>query len=106
MSKTRTINEAHTELLRNDPGCCLTKTALRRLVTTGAIPSLRIGTKYLVDMDILEQFLLGTLAIKNAPSVVGATKRAEAGLDFAGQVPTYDFTTFPGKVKGAGGVRA
>lgn len=43
---------------------------------------------------------------KNAHSTVGAAERAEAGLDFAGQVPTYDFTTSPSGFKGNGGVRA
>ena len=43
---------------------------------------------------------------KNTHPAVGAAERAEAGLDFAGQVPTYDFTTSFSKIKGAGGVRA
>lgn len=43
---------------------------------------------------------------KNTHPAVGAAERAEAGLDFAGQVPTCDFTTSPGGFKGNGGVRA
>ena len=43
---------------------------------------------------------------KKAPSAVGAAKRAKAGSNFWGQVPTRDFTTTPGRFKGAGGVRA
>lgn len=43
---------------------------------------------------------------KKAPSVVGATKRAGMGANFAGQVPTYDFTTPSSGFKGNGGVRA
>ena len=55
--KMRTINEAHAELLATDPGCCLTKTAIRRLLVTGAVPSVRVGQKYLVSMEALEHYL-------------------------------------------------
>ena len=55
--RMRTINEAHAELLTADPRCCLTKTALRRLLVTGEVPSLRVGTKYLVSMEALEKYL-------------------------------------------------
>ena len=55
--KMRTINEAHAELLAIDPSCCLTKTALRRLLVTGAVPSVRVGQKYLVSMEALEHYL-------------------------------------------------
>lgn len=43
---------------------------------------------------------------KKAPSVVGATKRAGMGANFARQGPTFNSTTPPGKIKGAGGARA
>lgn len=42
MAKARTINEMHKELMKEDPSCGLTKTALRRLVVTGAIPSVSV----------------------------------------------------------------
>lgn len=54
---TRTLNEAFSDIQRIDPGTAITKTALRRLVTTGQIPSVRIGTKYLVCLeDIFDHF--------------------------------------------------
>lgn len=53
----RGIDAAHAELLKADPACALTKTALRRLVVTGEIPSVRVGTKYLIDLDRLELYL-------------------------------------------------
>ena len=42
----RGIKQAITELKQNDPETALTEKALRRLVLTGAIPSVKIGTKY------------------------------------------------------------
>lgn len=61
MSRMRSIEEGFKEIKANDPGTALTKTALRRLVTTGEIPSLRIGAKYLFDLDAVERYLRGEL---------------------------------------------
>ena len=59
--RLRKINDAIEELRRSDPGSALTKSALRRMVTTGAIPSVRVGQKYLLDVDQLEElFSRGT----------------------------------------------
>lgn len=62
MTRMRTVDQAAAWLLENDPGTALTKTALRRLVTTGQLPSVRIGSKYLVDLGTLEKFLQGAVA--------------------------------------------
>lgn len=59
--RMRGIEEGFKEIKANDPGTALTKTALRRLVTTGEIPSVRIGTKYLFDLDTVERYLRGEL---------------------------------------------
>lgn len=61
MSRMRGIEEGFREIQANDPGTSLTKTALRRLVTTGEIPSVKIGTKYLFDLDVVERYLRGEL---------------------------------------------
>ena len=42
-----------------DPHTAVTKTALRRLVTSGQIPSVRVGAKYLVDLGALDDFFGG-----------------------------------------------
>ena len=63
MSRMRSIEEGYREIRESDPGTALTKTALRRLVTTGEIPSVRIGTKYLFDLDAVERYLRGELKI-------------------------------------------
>jgi excisionase family DNA binding protein len=57
LARMRTIDEAFDLLREEDPGCCLTRCALRRMVTTGRIPSVRVGAKYLINMDILEHYL-------------------------------------------------
>ena len=53
----RTIEQVAAWLRECDPGTAITKTAIRRLVTTGAVPSVRIGTKYLVDLGALIKYL-------------------------------------------------
>lgn len=59
MRRMRTLTEAVTAIRTADPGTALTRSALRRLVVTGAVPSVRIGQKYLVDLDMLDNYLGG-----------------------------------------------
>ena len=59
--RLRGINEAAAHFRACDPDTALTKTALRRLVRAGEIPSVRIGQKYLLDVDRIEDlFSQGT----------------------------------------------
>ena len=45
MIRTRTIREAAAYFKETDPDTCLTETAIRTLLRTGAVPSARIGKK-------------------------------------------------------------
>ena len=73
---TRTLNEAFSDIQRIDPGTAITKTALRRLVTTGQIPSVRIGTKYLVCLeDIFAHFSGGNKTPIHATGETGGVRR-------------------------------
>ena len=60
MPRMRTIDQAFAWLRETDPETAFTKTALRRLVVTGQLPSVRIGSKYLIDLDVLAEFLRGS----------------------------------------------
>lgn len=60
--RMRGIEEAFREIQANDPCTALTKTALRRLVTTGQLPSVKIGTKYLIDLDAVDRYFRGELS--------------------------------------------
>lgn len=59
MVRVRTIEEAAKWMKEQDEGTALTKTALRRLVTTGQLPAVRVGQKFLINLDVLEEFLRG-----------------------------------------------
>lgn len=57
--RTRTIREAAAYFRESDPQTCLTETAIRRLISSGAVPSARVGRKYLVTVEALEAYLSG-----------------------------------------------
>lgn len=57
--RTRTIREAAAYFRETDPQTCLTETAIRRLICSGAVPSARVGRKYLVTVEALEAYLSG-----------------------------------------------
>ena len=57
--RTRTIREAAAYFRESDPKTCLTETAIRRLICSGAVPSARVGRKYLVTVEALEAYLSG-----------------------------------------------
>jgi len=53
----RLIKEAFDEIKRGDPQTALTKTALRRMVKSGEVPSIKINSKYLLNLDVLISYL-------------------------------------------------
>ena len=61
LPRMRTMDKAIEYLHQVDEGCELTKCALRRLVITGRLPSVRIGQKYLINLDTLEKYLRGEI---------------------------------------------
>ena len=67
MRMMRTIPEAYAYLLKEDPETAITKTALRRMVVSGAIPSLKVGRKYLVPLEAIDAYLSGEE--REAPSL-------------------------------------
>lgn len=70
--RIRTIDKASEYFRERDPDTDLTKTALRRMVTTGQVQSVRVGAKYLVDLDILEATLFHPTT---APAAEGKIRR-------------------------------
>lgn len=54
MARWRKIREAYAEIKSADPNTALTESAIRRMVQRGDIPSHRIGTHYLINLDDLD----------------------------------------------------
>ena len=57
MAKYRTIQQAYECIKAQDADTAITYHALRQLVVSGQIPSMRIGKKYVIDLDVLLTFL-------------------------------------------------
>ena len=55
----RTIKEAVAYIKALDPGTSITETGVRTLVRAGMIPYTRLGKKYLISIEALEEYLRG-----------------------------------------------
>lgn len=60
--RMRTLPEAVKAILQDDPESAVTLTALRRMVKQGKIPFVEMGTKRLIDVDCLPEYLAGHTA--------------------------------------------
>ena len=57
MTKLRSLPRAYEFFREQDPESALTKNHFRTLVKTGAIPSVRLGKNYLIDIETLDQHI-------------------------------------------------
>lgn len=57
LPRMRLINEAYEEIKAKDPDTAITKYFIRDLVVSGKIPTSKAGRKYLINMDMLEEYL-------------------------------------------------
>lgn len=57
--KMRTAEQAIEELKRVDPETALTVRAVRRMISSGEIPHIKVGTKLLIDFNGLCSYLSG-----------------------------------------------
>lgn len=73
--KMRTIDQAYQCIKDNDPETCLTKYALRQAVVTGKIPSVKCGKKYLVSLQVVENWLQGGFLQPEEPEIVNGIRR-------------------------------
>lgn len=53
MARLRTLSQALETIKTMDSDTAITANALRRMVVTGHIPCIRVGAKYLIDVDTL-----------------------------------------------------
>lgn len=56
VARMRTIDAGFDELKRQDPETAITRTGFRRMVVSGKIKSVKVGRKYLVDLDAVESY--------------------------------------------------
>lgn len=73
MQRMRTIKQTIEYIRAEDPETALTESALKRLVSSGAIPSVKVGRKRLLSLDVLSEVLKSAKAaspIMETPSGV------------------------------------
>jgi excisionase family DNA binding protein len=61
MAQLRTLPKAYEAFKAKDPETALTKNYFRTLVKTGAIPSVRLGKNYLLDVETLDEHISAAL---------------------------------------------
>lgn len=77
LPRMRGIAEAIEEIRAQDPNTAVTPHFLRKLVKTNAIPCIRVGTKYLVNMDTLYNYLANGTPAAPAQNNPGAIRRID-----------------------------
>lgn len=78
MPRIRTIQEAYREIKSNDPDTALSAFTIRRLILSNTIPHIKTGNKYLINLDVLEEYLLNPQ--KTAPRIItGGIRCIEEG---------------------------
>ena len=60
MPRIRTLSETYGHIKQMDAETAITPNALRRMVVSGQIPYTKAGKKYLIDIDVLFEYLKGT----------------------------------------------
>lgn len=61
MKKLRTIEQAHEELKRIDPGTAISRNFIREAVLGGDLPFLKVKSKRLIDMNDLMEYIEGEM---------------------------------------------
>lgn len=80
MPKLRVLDKAYPELLRDDPDSGLSKSELRRLALSGAVRTVQVGRKRLIDLDSVREYLAGASTSEPATVAVqpqGGIRRVE-----------------------------
>jgi len=71
----RTISGAIREIKAADPNSEFREWALRQLIKSGKIKSVRIGVKYLVDVDAVIEYLRNPIVDEVEPVQYGKLRR-------------------------------
>jgi len=67
LPRMRTIDQVAAYIKETDPESALTKTALRRLVTSGQLQSKKVGNKYLVALETVDSYLISPPPTQEPP---------------------------------------
>lgn len=65
MDKIRTIDTAYEEIRKNDSDTAISRNYIRQIVRDGTIPSIKQGSKYLVSMQVLEEYIKSQTTVQH-----------------------------------------
>lgn len=65
VDRIRTIDTAYEEIRKNDPDTAISRNYIRQIVRDGTIPSIRTGNKYLVSMQVLEEYIKSQMTVQH-----------------------------------------
>lgn len=65
VDRIRTIDTAYEEIRKNDPDTAIIRNYIRQIVRDGTIPSIRTGNKYLVSMQVLEEYIKSQTTVQH-----------------------------------------
>ena len=71
MARMRLIKEAYGYIKEQDPNTSLKLTGLKTLINNGDIPCVKIGSKTLVNLDVLDKVLFDGMASEEPTKEVG-----------------------------------
>ncbi len=83
--RMRTVHEAAQELKQLDPSTAVTEYHIRRLVLSGKLPKIKAGKKYLINLDLLLDYLENP---RDGRLVLRMAQREAQGQHDKGAVPT------------------
>lgn len=75
MPRIRTLSETYRFIKEMDAETAITPNALRRMAVSGQIPCVKAGKKYLIDIDVLFEYLKGTRPEDVLPGYKNPLKR-------------------------------
>lgn len=73
--RMRTIKEAAAELREMDEKTAITEYRLRQLVLSGAVPSFQAGNKYLLNMDLLIEYISKGTMPKRKETIINGIRK-------------------------------
>ncbi len=73
MPRMRLVKDAYEQLRKDDPDTNITMYALRTIVKSGVVPTVKLGRKTLVNYDSLLEFFRNGDDVKSQP--IGAIRK-------------------------------
>ncbi len=75
MPRMRTVEQTVTYFKEKDPLTAVNPTMLRRLINQGTIKHVKVGSKKLINLDWLEEWLLNPVEISEPTKSTGVLRK-------------------------------